>query len=68
MNYDFIDYYKDMNMTWTSKAPESPALKRLGITDRNFPKQIGSTVVTGAGGVVSGQAAGMAIDMFSSFA
>jgi len=68
MNYDFINYYGSMNMTWTSKAPDSAALKRLGISDRNFPKQIGSTVVTGAGGVVGGQAAGMAIDVMSSVA
>jgi hypothetical protein len=54
MNIQAIDFYAKANMTWTSKAPSNQALQRMGITTRNTPKQIGSTVVAGAGSTVAG--------------
>ena len=39
-------------MTWTSKTPSNEGVKRMGVKDRNFMKQMGSTVIAGVGGSV----------------
>ena len=59
-NYKALDFLSARNMTWTSKPNTNDGLKRMGIKDRNFPKQIGSTVAAGAGSV-AGVAGGSAV-------
>lgn len=44
-------------MTWTSQPPEGEGLKRLGVTSKNFPKNIGSSVFVGGGATAAGAAA-----------
>jgi hypothetical protein len=52
-----VDFLSARNMTWTSKPPEGDSLKRMGIKSKNFPKNMGSTVLSGLGGMAASQAA-----------
>ena len=47
-NYKAVDFLSASNMTWTSMPPKNEGLKRMGVKDRNFPKQIGSAVIAGS--------------------
>ena len=65
-NYKQVDFLSERNMTWTSKPPTNEGVKRMGVKDRNFPKQIGSTVMAGVGGSVGVNGAVTAINAVSS--
>jgi len=53
VDYKALDFLAARNMTWTSKAPKGEGLGRMGVKSRNFPKNIGSTVIAGAGATVA---------------
>ena len=66
-NYESVDFLSGRSMTWTSKPTQNEGLKRMGVKDRSFPKQIGSTVIAGAGAVAGIGGGGAAIGALSSF-
>ena len=53
-------------MTWTSMPPKNEGLKRMGVKDRNFPKQVGSTVIAGGGTVATIGGSSMALTAIGS--
>lgn len=53
MDYKAIDFLSNRNMTWTSQPPEGDGLKRMGIKTKNFPKNIGSTLIGGGGALAA---------------
>ena len=65
-NYKPLDYLSKANMTWTSKPPSNEGLKRMGVKDRNFPKQVGSTVLTASGGLLAANGLGYGSQAISS--
>ena len=65
-DYKGVDFLSARNMTWTSKPSSNEGLQRMGIKDRNFPKQIGSTVIGGVSGALGASGASSALSSISS--
>jgi hypothetical protein len=57
VDFKQVDFLSMRNMTWTSQPPESDSIKRMGVKTKNFPKNIGSTMIGGAGTMIAGNAA-----------